>query len=255
VNFNTSHNSIIISIVGVILGFVFYFMSGVKKTYINFIITGIPAAILITIIITYLIGGVFALFNLFLLLLRVLIFLIMSIMPISAVYGILKKQRNLLLVSSLGILCFFFLAIIISKTQNNLLIPIYSESQLPVLLLFFVLFLCYLEFGTISIFLNSSLDKMIFTSTYDPRLLYRLNRVTNKYILFTGLVLFSCYIGSMLVYWNGSNNSIFNSESIIGINFGSVYGLLFLTVVTISISILFWLFFPREKVKPEQKNQ
>ena len=119
INYDVTYFSVIISLVGVGLGLLFYGISMLNKNIENFVITGVPAFILILIISTYLIADIFALIELFVLFLKILIFLIMCIIPMAAVYGMLKKQKNLLVVSGAGILFFFFLVIMLSKVQND----------------------------------------------------------------------------------------------------------------------------------------
>ena len=252
INYDLTYFSIIISLVGVGLGLLFYWMSMLNKNIKNFVITGIPAFILILIISTYLVAGIVVLIELFILLLKILIFLVMCTIPLAAVYGMLKKQKNLLLISGAGILFFFFLVILLSKAQNDVLLPLYSENQVAVLILFFVLFLCFLELGTAAIFFKSAVDKMTSNKDNDENLFFRFNRVSNRYIAYISLVLSLCYILSMLVLWEAGYDLFFNSEGILGINFGSVYGILFLTILTLGGALVFWYLVPREKIKPSE---
>jgi len=252
INYDVTYFSVIISLAGVGLGLLFYGISMLNKNIENFVITGIPAFVLILIISTYLIADIFALIELFVLFLKILIFLIMCIIPMAAVYSMLKKQKNLLLVSGAGILFFFFLVIMLSKAQNDILLPLYSENQIAVLILFFVLFLCFLELGTAAIFFKSAVDKMTLNKDTDENLFLRFNRVSNRYIAYISLMLSLCYILSMLVLWETGYDLFFNSEGILGVNFGSVYGILFLTILTVAGAIIFWYLVPREKIKPSK---
>jgi len=168
----------------------------------------------------------------------------------SAIYGMLKKQKSLFLVSASGVLFFFFLVVLLSKVQNDYLIPLYSEEYVMILSLFFILVFCFIEYGLISIFLNNVLDKMASNSDQNNKLIINFNRVSNRIIFYTSSVLGFCYFISIFLIWNNSYSLFFNSEGIMGFNFGSVYGILFLTFITLSGAIIFWFFFPREKIKP-----
>jgi hypothetical protein len=167
----------------------------------------------------------------------------------AAVYGMLKKQRSLLMVSGAGILFFFFLVVLLSKGQNDSLLPLYSENQVPLLMLFFILFLCFLELGSTSIFFKSAVDKMTLNKDNDEKLFLRFNRVSNRYIVYISLVLILCYVLSMFILWEKGYELLFNSEGILGVGFGSVFGILFLTVLTVVGAFIFWYLVPREKTK------
>ena len=70
INYDVTYFSVIISLVGVGLGLLFYGISMLNKNIENFVITGVPAFILILIISTYLIADIFALIELFVLFLH-----------------------------------------------------------------------------------------------------------------------------------------------------------------------------------------
>ena len=246
-NFDLSLISFIISLTGIVLGLFFHKIVMLNRTVKNYIIVTIPAFVLILIISTYLIAGFTGLVDLFVLLLRVMIIFFMSIIPLAAVYGMLSKQKNLMLVSGLGIVFFLFLMIILSKVKTDNLLPFYTEVQLPVLILLFVMFLAFMELGLASIFFKSSLDKMTSSNTTNEHVL-RLSRVFNRYLVYISLTIGLCYFLSMFVLWFSGYGLLLNSDGFLGVDFSSVYGVLFLTVVILAGALLFWYLLPREKV-------
>lgn len=251
-NYDLNYFSITISLVGVGLGLIFYKIALLSRAIKNYILIGIPAFILILIVSTYIIAGVDALFGLFTFLLKILVIVIMCIIPTAAVYSILNKQKSLLLVTGAGILFFFFLVIILSKAKNDVLLPLYSESQVAILILFFVLFLCFLELGTASIFFKSATDKMALNKNYDNRLFLGVNRILNRYITNIAIVLSLCYFLSLLIIWSTNYNVFFNSEGMLGVDFSSVYGVLFLISLTLAGAFILWYLVPREKQKSQE---
>jgi hypothetical protein len=52
--------------------------------------------------------------------------------------------------------------------------------------------------------------------------------------------------------WGTKYNLFFNSEGILGVDFSSVYGVLFLISLTLAGAFILWYLVPREKQKPQE---
>ena len=141
INISSFYLALILSIIGIALGFLFYGISLLKSSLKATITIGVMGAILLLIVITYFLFGLNALIDLFILLLKIGFFLMMCTIPIIGVFSILKKQRNILISSGAGILFFFFFMIILSKLNSDFAVPFYSENQITMLLLFFLILL------------------------------------------------------------------------------------------------------------------
>lgn len=242
ISFSAIYLSIILSLVGVVLGLLFYFLSFLKskvKIYISITTTII---ILLIILIAYLLAGIFGLQFLGLI---GFLFIISSV-PLVSVYSLLKKQKITFLASGIGIMFFYVFIVILGKLKEGTMVPLYTPYQIELLLLFFVLFLCFLELGSISIYFNNSVDKMMPNKEIDYAALSRFNIVINRYIFHIVLLLILCYVCTILLFWNTSYIGI---GDFIGINLSSAYGVLVLVTLSVVSAFVFWLLIPREKVE------
>ena len=244
INISSFYIAIILSSVGIVLGFLFYAISLLKSSLKATITIGIMGTILLLILITYLLYGLSALVELFIYLLKIGFFLLMCVMPIIGVYSILKKQSNVLKSAGIGILFFFFFVIILSKINPVFSAPFYTENQIALLLLFFLLFICFLEFGASSIYFGSVVKKMIPNEGIDESILLRLNRVINRYFIQISGVLGLCYIISLLLIWYRNNIGF---TEFFGLSLNSSEGLFLLIIFVIVGAFIFWYLIPREK--------
>ena len=246
INLSSLYLSLILSIVGILLGFLFYGGSLLKSSVKSTIKIGVMGAILLLIVLTYLAAGLYALIELFILLAKIGFFLMMCIVPIVGVYSILKKQRNVLLSSAVGILFFFFFVIILSKLGGDLPIPFYSENQITMLLLFFLLYICFLELGVTSIYFGSVVNKMAPNEASDETMLLRFNKVFNRYLIQISIILVLCYLLSLFLL---SYSDIFYSGELMGVDLSSNNGIFLLVIFILASAFVFWYLIPREKTE------
>lgn len=246
INYSSFYISLILSIIGIGLGFLFYGGSLLKSSIKSYIVIGTLGAILLLILLTYLVAGVSALIELFVLLAKIGFFFLLCTIPLIGVYSILKRQRNVILSSGAGILFFFFFVIILSKANSNFVVPFYSANQIEILLLFFLLFICFLELGVTSIYFGSVINKMAPNEDSDETMLLRFNRVFNRYLIQISIILVLCYVLSLFIVWYSKDIS---SGEFMGINLSSGSGVFLLVLFTIIGAFVFWYLIPHEKTE------
>ena len=246
INLSSFYIAIVLSIVGIALGFLFYGVSLLRSSVKATITIGIMGTILLLILITYLLYGLSVLVELFIYLLKIGFFLFMCVIPIIGVYSILKKQSNVLNSAGAGILFFFFFVIILSKLNPTFSAPFYSENQIAMLLLFFLLFICFLEFGASSIYFGSAVKKMVPNEDNDESMLLRFNRVFNRYLIQISSVLGLCYVISLLLVWYRSDIGF---KELFGVNLSSSEGIFLLIIFVIAGAFIFWYLIPRERTE------
>ena len=238
--------SIFLSLFGIGLGFVFYGLSYLKTQIKNYVILGIMGVIFLIILITYFSFGLSILIDLLLLLIKIGFFLSMCSVPIIGVYAIMKKQKNALYSSAVGILFLYFFILIMSRVIPVLTVPFYSSGEIIILLLVFILFFMYLELGTNIIYFTSVIQKMSPTDEINEFMFIRFNNIVNRYLLQVPFVLIMIYILSVFFFWN---SEIVSSEELFGIRLNSGFGIFLLVIFAISGSFISWYLIPREKTK------
>lgn len=236
--------SLVLSLIGISLGFLFYALSLLKSAIKKYIVFGITISILLLILIAYFGLGTNALIELLVSLVKIIFFLLMCSVPLIGVYALLKQQINAFLVSGGGVLFFYFFALIISKKFSIFSVPFYSTDQIAQLLLFFVSVIIYLEIGTTSIYFYSVTSKMAPNEDSDEFMLARFNTVFNRYIILVPILFVIFYLISLVFFWM---SNYFNAGEFMGINFTSTEGIFFLVILTIAGGILFWFLIPAEK--------
>lgn len=249
INYNSDYLGIIFGIMGLGLGTGFYFLSNLPKKIKNIILITIPSIILLIILFSYLIADIEGFITVLYNLLKVGIFFLVSGLPSIAIYSVLKNQKNVLLACGAGIMIFFFMIIFLSQITKLNLLPVYSENQMTLLLLFFILFLAFLEIGSNSINYTNNLKKMIPNHYVDQNTIFRFNRVINKQIAYVCLILFSCFIGSFLLLWENNYNKFLKIDHIFGIEITSYFGIILLVFFILTGLTLLWFLIPQEKKK------
>jgi hypothetical protein len=245
--YDPSYISLIISLVGIGLGLVFYALSLLKPHIKRYIKLGVPAVICFSLVGAYLVAGIPAFVELFIFLIKVGFGLILCAVPLVGAYGLFKKQRNTVLAAGAGILFFFFFTRILLGEL------VFSVSQIELLLLFFVLFICFLEMGSTSIFFNSIITKMAPQGDGDETMLSRFSNVFNRYLVYTFIVLILCYAVTIVLF--NYNDYVISSTpgEIMGIDLGSIYGIWLLVIIMIASAFMFWYLIPREKTKTSEE--
>lgn len=240
IGFSSSYLSIMLSLIGICLGILFYYLSFLKsktKMYISLIV---GMFIIILIPSSYLVAGVTALKYLGI----IGFFFVMSAVPLISVYALLKNQKLVFYASALGLMIFYFIIILLAKAKPDTLVPLYSENQIELLLLFFISFICFIELGSTSIYFDNVVSKMSPNEDINETMLSRFNKVYNRYVLQISIFLILCYAVSVVLLWN---TNLINFEELMGINLSSAYGVILLVAFTVSGAFVFWYLIPREK--------
>ena len=246
--YETSIISLLLAVIGIMLGLIFYALSFLKKVVKNYIILGFPGFIFFTFLIVYFIGGVDLFIEILSLFVKIGLFLMLCTIPIAGCYGLLKKQRNIIIASGVGLMFFFFF------TKFLIGEFVISVDQIEILILFFISFIAFLELGLASINYNSVVDKMTPNEDSDENLLLHFNNVLNNYIVLISIVLFSCFGFTLIIFqYNYQFMSIIPQE-LLDIDLTSAYGMCFLVIITIISAFMFWYLIPREKTKNVQKK-
>ena len=225
-----------------------------KKTYINYLITIILALILSIIVIGYFLSSINFVIEFLILLFKIVIIIAMSIIPTASIYAIFKNQKNLLFVSAIGSLLFFFLVILLGKINSDIIIDVYSEGQLILFIFFIISFFCFIEFSISSIFFSSAFYKMTINNNFDENIISSYDKVIKRYLLILSFfILFSLGL-FLLIFFTIDYNISIAMNNFFGITVNSIYGILFLTIIIIFSSFFLWFLIPREKKKKSKKN-
>jgi len=248
IDFSPMYFSLIISMIGAGLGILIYFISILKHQIRVYIVAITTSIILLLIPISYLISGIAGL----IFLAEVGFFFILSAVPIVSVYSLIKCLKSVFFASAAGIMVFYFILILLAKAKPDAMVPFYSDSQVELLLLFFILFICFIELGVTSMYFKSANDKMTPNENFDKRMLSRFNSVTNRYLVYMAIFLLVCYIFTIFLLWNAN---YIKMEEFMGVTLNSAYGVILLVTFTVIGSFLFWLLIPREKIKNNTFNE
>ena len=239
--YDSFYISLLFSSVGIGLGLLFYAISLLKPSIKRYIKLGIFAGICFSLIGVYLVVGLSAFVDLLIFYIKVGFGLFLCAIPLIGTYGLFKKQRNTVLAAGAGILFFFFFARILLGDF------VFSVTQIDSLLLFFILFICFLELGSTSVFFGSVIEKMTPHKEGNEYMLSRFVAVTNRYFAFIFIILLLCYGVTFVLFTY--NDYIISSASgeLIGIDLNSIYGIWLLVILIMLGSFMFWYLIPREK--------
>ncbi len=246
-DYSSAYFSIVISSIGAGLGVLFYVLSFLKHQIKIYIVSITMTVILFLVPLSYIISGLHGLAFLAV----VGFFFIMSAVPIVSVYSLLKSQKPVFLASAAGIMIFYFVIILLAKAKPDTLVPFYSDSQVELLLLFFISFICFIELGVTSMYFKSVKNKMTPNENIDETMLSRFNSVSNRYLIYMSIFLVLCYTITIILLWNANYIKI---DEFMGITLNSAYGVILLVTFTVIGAFLFWLLIPREKIKNNTFN-
>ena len=235
--------SLLLSSIGIGLGMLFYGLSQLNQNIKKYVMLGVPGFILLMIVFTYLIFGVFAFIDLISYLVKIGFGLTMCTISLIGTYGLLKRQHNTTLAAGAGLLFFFFFTKILLGEFAS------TVEQIEILILFFILFVCYLEFGISSIYFSSAIQKIMPNENVDESILLRFNHVFSRYLVHIFIVLVICYVLSLVILQYSSPFVSITGGEIMSISFGSIYGMWLLVGITVICAVLFWFLIPREKIK------
>jgi hypothetical protein len=247
INISIQNLAIILSLIGIGLGLIFYAISLLKTKVSGYVIIGGSILIPILMISTYLIIGIGALLALMIFLIKMGFVLVICTMPIVGCYGLFKKRNGTFLAAGVGIMFFFFFTKILSGLMLGKVI--FSIDQIELIILFFICYICFLEMGATSIYYSNLINKMTPNEDIDENVLLRFNRLFNRYILHVSFVLILCYTFTLTIFrYNNYITSLIPKE-IIDVDLSSVQGMLLLVILTLAGAFIFWYLIPREKTK------
>lgn len=251
ISYSSEHLSYIFGIIGIILGIGYYFLSTLPKKFKKLLTIAIPTALLLIVLFSYLIADLAGLFTMLYNLIKIGIFFVISGIPSIASYSLLKNQKNVLLACSAGIMVFFFMIVLLSQMTGLNLLPIYSEEKIALLILFFIFLLTFIELGNNSIYYTDTLKKMTPNEYIEQDTLFRFNRVINRQIVYSGIVLIICYFTTFILFWNNNYNRYFQLNKIFGIEATSYFGIILLVFFTLTGLTILWFLIPQEKKQNE----
>ncbi len=240
--------SFLFSILGVVLGLLFYGLSFLKAKIKQYITIGVLSSIALIIIGTYVLFGGKAFLDVFLFFVKVGFGLILSTIPLIGVYGLFKNHRTTILAAGAGVLFFFFFTKVLVGEFA------FTAAHVELLLLFFILFICYLELGASSVFYSKAFEKMVPRGEGNEQMITRFSTVVNKYFIIVFFALASCYILTFFLYSYRAAIVSTAPGDLLGIDPGSLYGLWLLVMMIVVGTFLFWYFIPREKISPIEEE-
>jgi len=243
VSYDATTLAFLLSITGIILGLLFYGLSLLKPKIKRYVKLGVPSGLGLIIVGSYIFFGAQTFVDVLIFFIKVGFGLILCTIPLVGTYGLFKKHRTTILAAGAGIIFFFFFTRVLMGEF------VFAVTQVETLLLFFILFICYLEVGTSSAFYSGVLEKMVPHGKGNDKMIARFSRVMNRYALFVFLSLSTCYVVTFFLY--SYRDAIVSSApgGRLGIDPGSIYGLWMLVMMIAVGTFLFWYFIPREKAK------
>lgn len=253
IDIDTFYLTLFLSVVGTSLGFVFYALSLLNTKVKRYIIAGVPAFISLMLVCVLFLFELSVFIEFAILLFKIGFVLMLCSLSLIGCYGLLKKHRTSILAAGVAILFFlFFTKLLLTRIDYAL-----SVNQFEILLLFFILFICYLELGMTSIYYSLLIEKILPNKDDGNEfLLKRFNSVFNKYLAVTSIVLLLCYFFTRFIVFFSDNVRSVSSLEAFGIDPGSIFGTWFFVLLTIFGAFMFWVLIPREKtVVVNEKRQ
>ena len=231
-----------------VLGLLFYGLSLLKPKIKRYLKIGVPSSIGLIILGSYLFFGAQTFLDVFIFFIKVGFGLILCTIPLVGVYGLFKKHRTTILAAGAGVLFFFFFTRVLVGEF------VFAAVQVEILILFFILFICYLEVGGSSVFYNEAFEKMIPRGEGNEQMIARFSSVTNRYFVFVFFALAACYSITFFLYFYRGVIVSSTPGGILGIDPSSLHGLWILVMMIVVGTFLFWSFIPREKVKTAEEH-
>jgi len=165
--------------------------------------------------------------------------------PIISIFSILKKEFKAFLFSSLNLLSFYlFLIIAEGLTDETKKFTLRNSNELVI---FFILFLLFVEMGLKILDFDSILKRITQNRTYtNISILNGFNKLLNKYIMFLAIFVLISYIFTLFVI----RTEFLYKTLDIGLEIGSIQSIILFTVLAILIPLFFWFHGPKEKNNP-----
>lgn len=120
INYPTTTLALILSLIGIGMGFLFYFLSKLDKKIKNIIITGVPLFILILIAFYYLTDGVVGLIYIFGHLIKICLFYLICTVPMVGVMSLFNKQKNVFIFTGVSAIFFYFFIIFLIQFRPEI---------------------------------------------------------------------------------------------------------------------------------------
>ena len=233
--------SLLFSCGGIILGFLVYAGSKLQRSTTLMIEIGIPLGLGVFLLLIGLLYPIEMFLDVALFLLKVGLGLILCAVPLVGIYGLLKKEKNIVLASGFGLIFFFFFTRLLLKNV------VFIEQNIMLLLLFFICFIVYLELATRLIFFMTALSKLTRAAKPDALLLQRYNHVFNVYLLFVSILFTSVYLLSIGITSSGMDLFLFTGDELFSVSLATFAGMILLVCILLAAVWVIWGMIPREK--------
>jgi len=234
--------ALFISLLGIGLGSALYYSTKYLPLHIRrYLKISLFTVYPLILLITYLVFDLSTFFGLIVFIVKVIFIVLLSSMALLITYGILKKSNITIVAPGFGMIFLYFLIRGISGE-----FPIDVEG-LWLFILFFILFLLFLELATMSVNFSCMVEKITPHKTENLFLLERFTRVFHAYFLYLSVALILCGVVTAGIVLLKDFFLSSNSVIIMGLNLRSLSGLYLFVVFTIIGVLLFWLLVPMKK--------
>jgi len=230
-----------LSFIGIGLGYVYYYISKLKKTLKKYIRLGVPAGIVLILLISYFLFDIHVYFDLLLILAKIGFLMIFINFPALMVFGLLKNKKGYCHISICGGL--FFLL-----TAKILFVSAFKTIDQTYLLLIitgfiFLLQMIFVYFKLVSAKNNVFNNKK---SKVEDDISYKFNLCINRYFLYMLLIILSCVLFTFIAYFCLIQTSVLPNE-VLNIRFSSFVGISSAVGVTILCILILWLYISQRK--------
>jgi len=230
-----------LSFIGIGLGYVYYYISKLKKTLKKYIRLGVPAGIVLILLISYFLFDIHVYFDLLLILAKIGFLMIFINFPALMVFGLLKNKKGYCHISICGGL-FFLLT---TKILFAFAFKTIDQTYLLLIItgFIFLLQMIFVYFKLVSAKNNVFNNKK---SKVEDDISYKFNLCINRYFLYMLLIILSCVLFTFIVYFCLIQTSVLPTE-VLNIRFSSFVGISSAVGVTILCILILGLYISQRK--------
>jgi hypothetical protein len=241
-------STFLFSLLGAGLAWLFIGLKRLSPKIQRYINTGLFIIFPLMLSFTYIVFGLHATVMLCFMLLQVFFILFITGLPLIFTYGILKKMKIALVASSFGLICIFFLTLLVPKSEHRLFI---TPDEPWLFIVLFIGYLAFFELATTTLFFSLTLETIDAQKKGIEPALVRFSKVLNSYITHFVMAMTVCAVFTGgIVLFTGLFVSAY-PPNVMGIDLGSLSGILLSVAVTVISVLLFWFFSP---MKQSQKQ-